>query len=677
MSSHPITITRTIYDPALKNFVFDSPEEKVMPNVRKWIEKENPVIYWYILRVDNPFELLFDQWAVELYTHQALSITDAYIDGIDRRFEMRKRERDPWSDKYVLSIPRQLGIPIVGKGIRRIFFKVDINCREGLMHEYGISGKFVAEGIEAIDIPEKMFRYSCKVGEFRQIFDNNPDEASIYAEKRLLARYSSNSIQVFTNSFRMIHELYKYCHSGDIVKDDLFYKLNSLYSNFEKIPEIADKRINPLLNDGIKVLTILEEGNMSEFKSRYLRLCDSLVEQLHIEVVGTDLKANEASSPAQDLSPKRNTESMKEDSKSDNGQLRCPVCKNLIDSSNRSLLCGKCGAHFCQICESWSREERERGERPLCKKCFSAEQEKLREQMGEEEDKEKENSGTSEAEEIENFTEEAIQHFEKGLAFYKLGRYEEAIIAYEKALEIDHKHIDSWNNKGIALYCLGRYEEALQAYDQSLKIDSKSICAWNNKGITLYDLGRYEEAIIAYDHSLEIDSKSTYAWSNKGNALNKLGRYEEAIKACDTAISIDSKCDDAWNGKGIALKKLGRYEEAIIAYDKAIETGPKYIHAWNNKGIALYCLGRYEEAIITYKKALEINPKYVPAWNRKGNAFNDLGRYEEALQAYEKALEIDPKYVYAWHNKGIALENLGRHEEASACYKRAEELKNK
>lgn len=95
MSSHPITITRTIYDPALKNFVFDSPEEKVMPNVRKWIEKENPVIYWYILRVDNPSELLFDQWAVELYTHQALSITDAYIDGIDRRFEMRKRERDP------------------------------------------------------------------------------------------------------------------------------------------------------------------------------------------------------------------------------------------------------------------------------------------------------------------------------------------------------------------------------------------------------------------------------------------------------------------------------------------------------------------------------------------------------------------------------------------------------
>ncbi len=216
MPSHPIAITRTIYDPALKDFVFDSPEGRVMPNIRQWIDKQNPVIYWYILRVDNPSELLLDQWAIELYTHQALNITDAYIDGIDRRFELKKRERDPWSDKYVLSIPKQLGIPIVGSGARRIFFKVDINCREGLMHEYGISGKFIAQGVEAIDVREKMFRYSCKVGEFRQIFNNNPDEASVYAEKHLSTRYSSNSVQVFTNSFRMIHDLCKYCNSGPI-----------------------------------------------------------------------------------------------------------------------------------------------------------------------------------------------------------------------------------------------------------------------------------------------------------------------------------------------------------------------------------------------------------------------------------------------------------------------------
>ena len=381
MPTPQITLSRTIYDPALKDFVFDSPEAKAMPNIRKWIDNENPVIYWYILRIDNASALPLEQWAVELYMHQALSVPDAYIDGINHRFELRKREHDSWSDKYVLSIPEQLGIPIVENGTRRIFFKIDVNCKEGLMHEYGISGKFIAKGVEPVDIREKLFCYSCKVGEFRQIFNNNPDEASIYAEKRLSSRYSSNSVQIFTNSFRMIYDLCQYCHSDSIGRDELLHKLNLLQASFESIPEIADERINPLLNTGIKELTVLGMDRMNEFKSRYLRLCDSLVELLHIEVMNVNLQENKVnfSSITQKIPPEnQNSGNINGGFKTENGQLRCPVCNNLIDSSNRSLLCGKCGAQFCQICEGWFREERKRGEEPLCKNCFTAKQERLR-----------------------------------------------------------------------------------------------------------------------------------------------------------------------------------------------------------------------------------------------------------------------------------------------------------
>ncbi|WP_321416957.1 formylglycine-generating enzyme family protein [uncultured Methanomethylovorans sp.] len=284
---HPLTITRTVYDPATRDFIFDSAESKALPSIRQWINNNNPFIYWYILRVDNQSELSLDQWAIELYTHQALNIKEAYIDGIDRCFELKKRENDSWCDKYVLSIPKQLGIPIVGKGTRRILFKVDINCREGLMHEYGISGRFIAHGVESADIKEKFFQYSCKVGEFKQILDNNPDEASVYAEKRMSARYSAKDVQLFTNSFRMIHDLYSYCHSGLIQRDELLHKLQLLEDNFEKVPDIAKDKITPLLHDGIRELGL--RTNNENLKSRYTRLCDSLVELLHIEVMGTNL----------------------------------------------------------------------------------------------------------------------------------------------------------------------------------------------------------------------------------------------------------------------------------------------------------------------------------------------------------------------------------------------------
>ena len=282
--SSSIIITRTIYDPARKDFVFDSADAKALPNIRAWINNHNPVIYWYVLRIDNTTDTDIFQWAVELHTHQALTITEAYIEDLNRRFKLKKRELDPWREKYILSIPREAGIPIMGKGgTRRIYFKVDINCKEGLMHEYGISGNFMAKGMDPVEIKEKLFQYSCKVDEFKQIFDYNPDEASLYAQKRLAAKYSHASVQVFVNSFRMIRDLDKYCHSSYLEKDELKKRLQLLHSNYEKVPDIAGERILPLINNGIRELDVLvDKGKLAP---RFIRLCDELVELLHMEVM--------------------------------------------------------------------------------------------------------------------------------------------------------------------------------------------------------------------------------------------------------------------------------------------------------------------------------------------------------------------------------------------------------
>jgi len=388
-----ITLTRTIYDPAIKDFITSTPDAKALPHIKQWINQHNPAIYWYILRIDNPSDTDISQWAVELYAQQALTITEVYVDGIDRRFEVRKRERDPWSEKYVLSIPRQVGIPIIGKGTRRIFFKVDIDCKEGLMHEYGISGAFMAQGMDPIEIKEKMFQYSCKVGEFRQIFDSNPDEASMYAEKRLVGKYSSNSVQVFTNSFRMIHELYSYCHSGSLNRDDLLLKLHLLHASFENVPEIAGERITPLIHEGIRELDIIMDKD--RFTPRFMKLCDALVELLHIEVMGAEMKDSAAyTSPAEPVKadPPVNRQF------NGNSRVECPTCRNLITESNKSLICTGCGGQFCGTCEEWFRDERKRGEGPLCRDCYVAEQERLREVAERKAQREQENKAREEAE---------------------------------------------------------------------------------------------------------------------------------------------------------------------------------------------------------------------------------------------------------------------------------------
>jgi len=62
----------------------------------------------------------------------------------------------------------------------------------------------------------------------------------------------------------------------------------------------------------------------------------------------------------------------------------------------------------------------------------------------------------------------------------------------------------TWNNKGVALSRLGKFHEAIEAYDQALKIDPEYFSAWNNKGVVLSRLGKYHEAIDAFDRALRI-----------------------------------------------------------------------------------------------------------------------------------------------------------------------------
>jgi tetratricopeptide (TPR) repeat protein len=262
----------------------------------------------------------------------------------------------------------------------------------------------------------------------------------------------------------------------------------------------------------------------------------------------------------------------------------------------------------------------------------------------------------------------------KGYALSALGRKEEAIACCEKVIEIDPEYTYAYFNKGIALSDLGRKEEAIASYDKAIEIDPQFANAYYNKGITLYDIGRKEEAIACYDKAIEIDPQFAMAYNNKGNPLLALGRKEEAIACYDKAIEIDPQFAMAYNNKGHVLSAIGRKEEAIACYDKAIEIDPKDADAYNHKGYALSYLGRKEEAIACYDKAIEIDPKDANAYNNKGLILYDLGRSEEAITRYDKAIEITPKYADAYLNKGNALLALGRKEEAIACYDNAIEI---
>jgi tetratricopeptide (TPR) repeat protein len=266
-------------------------------------------------------------------------------------------------------------------------------------------------------------------------------------------------------------------------------------------------------------------------------------------------------------------------------------------------------------------------------------------------------------------------YFQEGSALVKLGQYEEAIVNFDRALEINSQNDLNWLCRAATLAHLGKHEEAIISYDRSLEINPDSDLAWLSRGETLTELGRYEEAIISYDRSLEINPQFDSAWNNRGIALDNLGRYEEAIISYDRALEINPEDDLAWNNRGIALDNLGRYEEAIISYDRALEINPEDDLAWTIRGDAFYDLGKYKEAVTSYDRTLAINPEDGFAWTSRGLALINLDKNEEAATSFDRAIKINTKNYFSWFFRGLALLNLKKYEEAITSYDRTIQIK--
>mmetsp|Transcript_22823 Transcript_22823/g.19835 ORF Transcript_22823/g.19835 Transcript_22823/m.19835 type:complete len:89 (-) Transcript_22823:380-646(-) len=86
-----------------------------------------------------------------------------------------------------------------------------------------------------------------------------------------------------------------------------------------------------------------------------------------------------------------------------------------------------------------------------------------------------------------------------------------------------HPHLaEAYDNKGLALANLGRKEEAIEFFTRAIELDPNHIESFIWKGDMLFDLEKFEEALECYDRALEIDDTSVMAWIHKSFAHDRL-----------------------------------------------------------------------------------------------------------------------------------------------------------
>jgi tetratricopeptide (TPR) repeat protein len=172
-------------------------------------------------------------------------------------------------------------------------------------------------------------------------------------------------------------------------------------------------------------------------------------------------------------------------------------------------------------------------------------------------------------------------HIKFGAEAFSKKDYPSAVMNYGKAIELSPFEASSYYQRGIALYKLGKYQEGIADFDKVIVLDSRMSTAYTYRGLCRANAGANKEALVDYKRALEFNPKDVsvhnnlamlYAAAKDTQVQDKLKALEHAVKASEISGEKNAEVLDTL---AFVYSVNGKIPEAIEAEKKALNLAPE------------------------------------------------------------------------------------------------------
>ena len=213
------------------------------------------------------------------------------------------------------------------------------------------------------------------------------------------------------------------------------------------------------------------------------------------------------------------------------------------------------------------------------------------------------------------------EYFELGKQAFESRDYGSAIKNLEMAVKGDGNFADVLNLLGVAYYIVGRYDDAVSALKKALEINP-----------------RYTEA--ALNLSVVYNEKGDFEESQKVYALAKYAVKDEKTPYMDHHVK--GKLANMYARIGDIYRDFGLYAEAVEEYKKALGLRPEFVDIKTSLGAVYRDMGNFSSSVKELKEAVEMNPAFRRSRVQLGLTYYIMGDNAKARAEWLTVLKRTP-----------------------------------
>lgn len=201
---------------------------------------------------------------------------------------------------------------------------------------------------------------------------------------------------------------------------------------------------------------------------------------------------------------------------------------------------------------------------------------------------------------------EKIEEFKKNKNFEECLKYASKI----KDLDDARNKPEFWYKKGVAHIEIQDFKNALLCFDKDLELNKPNFETLYKKGIVYYFLKKNSDAVEWFNKAWELKYSQYLKTKEQIQLLKDHKEFEKTVMHAKKLNQIGAFPSQFWHYRGLSLTELEKYQEAMKCYDEALLIRPNEPLILFDKARCKFLQGKEKDCIDILKKVYSLDLSY-------------------------------------------------------------------